>query len=70
MKVVEFAEQELQKVGLLDEDSDYKGELGRCVLNTIRTFMEYGHSECSLEMGAQLFDRLVRRQPLTAEDPK
>ena len=64
MTLTEFAEAELRRVGLFDEDSDYNGMLGEAVMELIRTFAKQGHSGCSAGITADLFNRVVRYKPL------
>ncbi len=63
-KLVEHANSELNRVGLLDKDSDYDGELGYSTLNLIKLLASQGHSGNSLEMTIQLFTKLARFESL------
>jgi hypothetical protein len=65
MSLVEYAQNELQLAGLLDEDSDYNGMLGKAALAIIEVFAAQGHSGASAEMVTQVVYRLMRYEPLT-----
>lgn len=58
--LINHAEKELNKVGLLDKDSDYGGELGKDVLELIKLFASQGHSGFSAESAIHLFSKLAR----------
>lgn len=62
---VAWAEAELRRAGLFDEDSDYDGMLGQAALNLVATHSHEGHSGHSSAAVAQLFDLLVNWHPLT-----
>lgn len=71
MSLTEYARSELTAAGLMDEDSDYGGDLGRDVLLLIEVFDQQGHSGTSAAAVADLFKRLSSYQPLsplTGED--
>lgn len=63
--LVDHAERELKRSGLLDEDSDYGGMLGESVLKLIRDFSEEGHSGASAGFAVSVFEKLARYEPLT-----
>ena len=65
MSLVEHAEFELQKSGLLDEDSDYDGMLGRAVLELVEVFSRQGHSGFSAAATIEALHRILRYEPLT-----
>jgi hypothetical protein len=68
--LVRFAEAELKRAGLYDEDSDYAGELGRSVLRIARTFAQQRFSGFAAGQAALMLERLTRfrpLQPLTAD---
>ena len=58
--LVNHANEQLQKAGLFDNDSDYDGELGKGVLELIIVFANQGHSGYSAELTVQLFSKLAR----------
>jgi len=62
--LVEHAKKELELAGLLDKDSDYAGQMGEAVLKMIQAFAAEGHSGGSAQMAIQIFETLVRFQPL------
>lgn len=64
-QLVSYAKKELARAGLLDKDSDYKGELGKSVLRLIEIFSKEGHSGFSANYAAEIFNRLSRFHPLT-----
>jgi len=65
MSLTEFAKSELTEVGLFDDDSDYNGMIGNCVMDLIKTLSEQGHSGASAELTTEVFSRLARYQPLS-----
>lgn len=62
--LIKHANEQLQKVGLFDKDSDYDGELGKAVLELITVFANQGHSGYSAELTIQLFSKLTRFEDL------
>lgn len=68
---VRWAESELRRAGLFDDDSDYGGMMGDAVMSLVRSFSEAGHSGYSAVMAGSIFGRLVDRKPLTplTDDP-
>lgn len=71
MSIEAFAEDELRRAGLFDEDSDYGGMVGEAVMKMIRLFAEEEHSGFSAGMAIGIFSRLARFEPLsplTGED--
>lgn len=63
--LVEHAEAELRRAGLLDKDSDYAGMAGEAVLELMKVFAAQGHSGGSAPLVAGLFQRLATYQLLT-----
>ena len=63
-RLVEHATKELVRVGLLDHDADYDGELGIGVLELIMVFAKQGHSGESAESTITLFTKLAKRESL------
>lgn len=61
----QYAERELIIAGLIDKDSDDKGELAKAVMELIRVFAKQGHSELSANMIISIFTKLARFEPLT-----
>lgn len=59
-----WARAEVERAGLLDEDSAYDGMLGESVLQLVDTFAAQGHSGQSAALTADVFVRLVERRPL------
>lgn len=68
---VEWAEEELRRAGLFDEDSDYGGMMGESVMKLIEAFSGEGHSGFSASMAASIFGELSAWKPLTplTDDP-
>ena len=66
-----YAWDELNRAGLFDKSSDYYGALGVAVLELIEVFAGQGHSGTSAGATVELFQRLVRFQPLSdlTDDP-
>jgi len=62
---VTWAESELRRAGLFDEDSDYDGMIGEEVLRLCKTFSGQGHSGFSAVMTASIFGRLAEWRALT-----
>ncbi len=71
MGLIEHAERELRRAGLFDEDSDYRGMLGRAVMKLIRAFADEGHSGGSAMMTLSVFEKVARFKPLSplTDDP-
>jgi hypothetical protein len=63
--LVEYAEEELTRAGLLSKESDYEGMLGEAALAIVKVFASQGHSGYSAEMVTQLVEKLMRYEPLT-----
>ena len=71
MSLIEYAKTELNLIGLLDNDSDYDGLLGKAVLELLTVFAKQGHSGCSADLVSDLFNKLSRYKtlsPLTGKD--
>ena len=65
MNLTEHAKRELKIAGLFDKDSDYDGDLGKAVLELIKTFAKQGHSGMSAALTLEVFTKLARFQNLT-----
>ncbi|KKN32102.1 hypothetical protein LCGC14_0817130 [marine sediment metagenome] len=65
MGLESFAELELRKAGLFDEDSDYEGKVGEWVIELVQAFAAQGHSELSANLTVAAFSRVAIREPLT-----
>jgi hypothetical protein len=63
--LVAHARRELNIAGLLDEDSDYDGMLGRAALDLVKMFAGQGHSGASAFVTIDLTKRLMSYEPLT-----
>lgn len=63
--LTEYAKQELERAGLLSEDSDYNGMLGKSALEIVEVFSKQGHSGNSAEVVTQLLEKLLRYEPLS-----
>ena len=62
---------ELKQSGLLEDDSDYGGDLGRAVLELTDVFSDQNHSGMSASIVIEVFTRLAKYKPLgpTTDDP-
>lgn len=65
MSLIAHAQDELKRVGLFDEDSDYGGMLGKAVMELITVFANQGHSGASANMVSMLFNQLVNYRTLS-----
>jgi hypothetical protein len=63
--LMKFVKSELRAAGLFDADADYDGAIATTVVALVETFSAYGHSGGSAEQTLAVFDKLVRRIPLT-----
>lgn len=61
----EFFVRRAHEIGVCDEDSDYKGMIGKSVEELSATFAEQGHSECSAYLTMQLFNQLTHEWDAT-----
>lgn len=62
----DFAEKELRRAGLFDQDADYgPGKIAECVMEMVKAFSSYSHSGGSMEMTLAIFDKVVRFKPLS-----
>jgi len=59
------AQEELNRAGLFDEDSDYEGLIGKSVLELIQTMSKQGHSGFSAQWVRELFNKLSNYETLT-----
>jgi len=64
MGLESFAELELRKVGLYDEDSDYGGMLAEAVIELVRAFAAQGHSGFSAAQTIKIFSKVADYEPL------
>lgn len=60
----QHAKNELEAAGMLGEDSDYEGMVGRAVLELIETFAKQGHSGFSAGVTVEVFQILASYGPL------
>ena len=65
MDLMEHARTELERAGLMDEESDYGGMLGTAVLELVEKFSDQGHSGFSAVMALDIFSKVAAYQPLT-----
>ncbi len=65
MSLITYAESELKRAGLFDEDSNYSGKIGIAALEMIKQFSSEGHSEQSAGLCLSIFERLARFKPLS-----
>jgi hypothetical protein len=63
--LIDFAERELDALGIGDPDADYDGMLKPAVLEIIRVFSEQGHSGMSAAIVTALVEKLMRYEPLS-----
>lgn len=64
-RMYKHAYNELKLSGLLEEDSDYNGSLGKEALNIVKMIANAGHSGVSLNELIYLLSRLTQFKPLT-----
>lgn len=70
MSLVQYAESELDRIGMTDDD-DMNGAMRRHLLHMIHEFSEEGHSGFSASYALQCLEKLLRFKPLsplTGED--
>lgn len=65
MTLVEHAQYELKRAGLLDEDSDYDGMIGKAALEIVEVFSKQGHSGTSAFVTIDIVTRLMKYEPLS-----
>lgn len=65
MGLVSHAEFELRRVGLFDEDSDYNGDIGKCIVELMKVFAAQGHSGGSAMRTLELFNHLAKFKTLS-----
>ena len=63
--LVDHAESEVKRAGLLDKDADYGGMIGKAVLELMDTFSKQGHSGFSAQWVRELFNKLSNYETLT-----
>lgn len=61
---MKHAKFELELAGLFDKDSDYKGMIGKAVMELMKVFSKQGHSGFSAPRVASLFKQLADYKPL------
>ncbi len=65
MGLLEYAQDELQRAGFFDTDSDYGGLIGPAVMEMMKQFANEGHSGCSAHLVLHIFERVASYRPLT-----
>jgi hypothetical protein len=66
-----FAEKELWLAGLMAEESDFDGGVGKAVLELVKVFAAQGHSGYSARMTIEAFQKVAKFEPLTPlKNPK
>lgn len=67
----EFFVKRLKEMGLMDEDSDYNGMLGKSVRQLSMMFARQGHSGTSAQVTVQVFNKLMDEwnDPKTHQQP-
>jgi len=63
--LINHARRELEMAGLLDDDSEYDGMLGKAVLEIVTVFARQGHSGASAALVTGIVERLLRYDVLT-----
>lgn len=63
--LTKFAEDELNRAGLFDKDSDYGGMIGEAVMKMVKVFADEGHSGSSAGIAISLFQKVASYEPLT-----
>lgn len=64
-ELLRFAEEELDRIGVGDEDADYDGMLKTAVMEIMRVFSEQGHSGFSAGLVTSMVEKLMRFEPLS-----
>ena len=64
MSLVQYAESELDRIGMTDED-DYNNMMRKHLLHMVREFSEEGHSGFSASYALQCLEKLLRFKPLS-----
>jgi hypothetical protein len=70
LSLVQYAESELDRIGMTDED-EYNGMMRKHLLHMIKEFADEGHSGFSASYALQCLQKLLRFKPLsplTGED--
>lgn len=62
--LINHANEQLSETGMLDEDSDYDGELGKATMELITVFANQGHSGYSAMLVRDLFHKLSNFEEL------
>lgn len=65
MSLTDYAREELDHAGLLDDDSDYGGMIGRAVLELVEVFASQCHSGASAEVVLEAFKKVASFEPLS-----
>ena len=63
--LLKYAESEMRRAGLYDEDSDYDGMIPEAVMALMKVFSDGGHSGGSAPLAISIFNKLARFEPLT-----
>ena len=64
MSLVSYAESELDRIGMTEED-DYNGMMRKHLLHMVQEFSEEGHSGFSASYALQCLEKLLRFKPLS-----
>ena len=75
MNLVQHAENELKRAGLLgtyDDDNGYRGLIGQAVLRAVRQWADERHSGYSHAFALKVFNKVINHKALTdlTDDPK
>lgn len=65
MNLKEYAQAELERAGLFDDDADYGGMLGEAVMELVEVFAKQGHSGYSAQITLRIFTDVASFRPLT-----
>lgn len=63
--LTDYAEAELRRAGMFDQEADYGGEVANAVMELMTAFAAQGHSGGSASIVISMFERLARFKPLT-----
>ena len=66
MGLVDYAKEELKRIGMIDSGEPYNDAISECIISLIELLSSQGHSGCSASYVISTFNRLAMFKPLTA----